>query len=464
VALLAAAASVDRSAAILSDLGSALIAAGLPVEAEQRLREALVVQPAFFHALFNLGGLLLSQGRSAEAEPLLRHAHAVTPDDEQTRQALTSVLIAQGNAAYANGLMEQAESRYREATVLQPDLEAGFLNLGNALTAQLRLTEGLDAYRTAHSLDPANDELAFALALALLLAGDRDEGLRLHERRRGVAYLRPNYQRRPDLPEWQPGDSLAGKRVLVTAEQGAGDLIQHARFVPALAEIAASVVLEMPWPLTGLFHDLPGVGRVITLTDQDHGCDVACPLLSLPLILGPDAGLKPAYITPLPDRQLRWAAWLDRGPPGRRIGLVCGGDPRHLRDRDRSFPLGMLAPLMDIADATFVLVQTEIRCQDRDTFDGMANLRAPEAALTDYADTAALLSCLDLLISVDTSVAHLAGAMGQPVWTLLPYCPDYRWMLGRDDTPWYPSMRLFRQDRPGDWETVLKRVRDDLIE
>jgi ADP-heptose:LPS heptosyltransferase len=261
------------------------------------------------------------------------------------------------------------------------------------------------------------------------------------------------------LPQWRPGIDLTGRRVLLTAEQGSGDLIQYARFAPILAREAAAVVLEMPWYLAELFRTLPGIERVIGLEDSDHGCDIACPLLSLPLLLGADAGVAPPYVAAPAGRSARWSAWLDRSPPGRRIGLVCHGDPRHPRDRDRSIALTALRPLLDMPDVGFVLVQTEVRAADRAAFEAADNVRCPAAALTDYADTAALLSGLDLLISVDTSAAHLAGAMGLPVWTLLPHCPDYRWQLGRNDSRWYPSMRLFRQERPGAWGPVIERVR-----
>lgn len=460
--MLAAAAAENPSAAILTDLGSALIAAGRIEEGEQRLRQAMALQPDLYHALFNLGGLLLKRD-PLEAITLLRRALVVAPGDSDAAQALASALIDRGNAAYGDGDMPAAEHFYREAIGFKPDFAGGHTNLGNALTGQLSLPEALAAYRSALVLEPDSDNAGFAYGLCLLLAGDEVAGWRHYECRRGVPELRHNYQRHPDLPRWRPGDSLAGKRVLLTAEQGNGDLLQFARFAPVLARQAGSVWLEMPWYLSPLMHALPGVERVIGLDEPAPDRDITCPLASLPLLLGPQAGLTPPYI-PAPEGRLgRWAAWLDRSPPGRRIGLVCSGDARHPHDRRRSIPLADMAPLLAIADIVFVLLQTERRETDSAAFEAASHLRCPGAALTDYGDTAALLTGLDLLISVDTSAAHLAGAMGLPVWTLLPYCPDYRWKLGRDDTDWYPSMRLYRQDRPGDWETVIRRVGQDLM-
>ncbi|HEY1411299.1 MAG TPA: tetratricopeptide repeat protein, partial [Rhodopila sp.] len=438
VALLLAAATDSDDPAVLADLGQALAAIGRGPEAEPYFRRVLEAEPENVPALSGLGRCLLTQGQTAAALDLLRRARAVGPADSDMDATLVGALIAQGNAAYAGGDMTQAEQLYREAIGSGLDLVAANNNLGNALTAQLRLDEAQDAYRTALSIDPGADNVGFAYSLCLLLAGEEAEGRQRFEHRRRADSPRRDHERRPDLPQWQPGMDLTGRQVLVTAEQGSGDLIQHARFAPILARTAASVVLEMPWPLGPLFHAMPGIERVIGLDDTAHGCDIACPLLSLPLLFGSQAGLAPPYIDPPIDRLARWQAWLDRSPPGRRVGLVCHGDQRHPRDRDRSIALAALAPLLAVPDTAFVLVQTEIRGTDRATFEAADNLRCPAAALTDYGDTAALLSGLDLLISVDTSVAHLAGALGLKVWTLLPHFPDYRWGLGSDDSIWYP--------------------------
>jgi tetratricopeptide (TPR) repeat protein len=459
IALLsAAAATEDADAEVLCDLGTAFVAAGLIGDAEPWFRRTLEVQPDHFQALSGLGGLLLGFGRAEAALGLLRQAMLVAPEGAGTTVPLAGALIGAGNAAYGAGDMAAAERLYREAMGCGVDMAAGYSNLGNALTGQLRIDEAQEAYRAALAIDPVNDAAGFAYSLCLLLSGDDAEGWRWYECRRRVDPLRRDHERHPDLPQWRPGVDLAGQRVLLTAEQGSGDLLQYARFAPALGQIAAAVVLEMPWPLAALFRGMAGIERVAELDDVIRDCDIACPLLSLPLLLGPDAGVEPPYVGTRPERVGRWKTWLDRSGPGRRIGLVCSGDPRHPRDRDRSIPLSMLAPLLEVEGVAFVLVQTEIRDSDRAALDSADNLRCPAAALTDYADTAALVAGLDLVISVDSSVAHLAGAMGVPVWVLLPFCPDYRWGLGREESRWYPSMRLFRQERPGEWGAVVQLV------
>lgn len=452
-AILSALADTDPD--VLTDLGEALLRAGLRDEAEARLREALSAEPDHVRTLLLLVVLLRDANRPVEAEPFARHAH--TLDGAAAAQALGGVLVDRGNLAYRANDPVTAEALYRHAASILPDHAVIKVNLGNALTQQLRLPEAEAAYQAALDADPGNDGAWFALALARLLQGDTDQGFRLYEHRRGVPDMAPNYTRRPEIPAWQPGDDLTGKRVLVAAEQGSGDIIQCVRYVPALARLAGQVTLEVPWPMAGLFDAL-GV-PVVTLESKTDA-EVQVPLMSLPLLLG--NGAAPPYLCPIEDRVWRWNAWLDRSPPGRRIGLVCSGDPKHPRDIERSFPLATFAPLFDLPDTAFVVVQTDLRDADWDTLDDADDLRFPGAALTDWADTAALLSGLDLLITIDTGASHLAGALGLPVWTLLPYCPDWRWGLGRDDCPWYPSMRLYRQTERGAWDEVIRRVRADL--
>jgi tetratricopeptide (TPR) repeat protein len=442
---------------VLTDLGEALLQAGLRTDAEARLREALAINPGQVRAAVALVSLLRGDDRFGEAQPLARHAYSLDP--AKAAEALGGVLIDRGNLAYRANDPETAEALYRDAVTVLPNYAGAQTNLGNALVHQLRFPEAEAAYRTALASDPGHDGTWFAASLARLLQGDAQEGFRLYEHRRGMAEMAANYNRRPDLPAWRFGEDLAGRRVLVAAEQGAGDVIQFARYVPALARIAATVTLEAPWPIAGLFGDL---GIPVIPLEGKADCDIQIPLMSLPLLLGPDAGATPPYLHPIEEQVWRWQAWLDRSPPGRRIGLVCSGDPRHPRDVERSFPLAAYAPLFDLPNVTFVLVQTELREADWDTLDDADNLRFPGAALTDWADTAALLSQLDLLITIDTATAHLAGALGLPVWTLLPFCPDWRWGLGRDDCPWYPSMRLYRQTERGAWNEVIERVRNDL--
>jgi tetratricopeptide (TPR) repeat protein len=462
IALFAAAAEIAPSAQALCRVAVALQRAGLRAEAESRLRTALAVDADCAEALRLLGDLLRGDARLTESEAVLRRGVALWPEDEALRTGLVSTLVEQGNAAYHASGMERAEGLYRQALDLSPNLSVALTNLGNALAQQLRFPEAMEAYRAAVASDTENHGAWFAMSLALLLQGDLEEGFRLFEHRRKMPGMAANFERRPEIPVWQPGESLAGKRVLVTAEQGAGDIFQSVRFVPDLAQQASAVVLEAPWTMAGVFGALSGVERVVELEKTVSDCDVSIPVMSLPLLLGGQAAAEPPYLAPVEERVWRWQAWLDRASPERRVGLVFAGDTRHPGDHERSVTLETYRPLLSAADTSFVVVQPWMSDADWDVMDDVDNVRFPGAALTDWADTAALLSLLDLVITVDTAAAHLAGALGRPVWTLLPYCPDWRWLLGRSDSPWYPSMRLYRQDRRGDWESVIQRLREDL--
>jgi hypothetical protein len=254
-------------------------------------------------------------------------------------------------------------------------------------------------------------------------------------------------------------------RLFVYAEQGAGDNIQFGRYLPELARLGAHVFLECPRSLAKLFKTIQGLEQVIVKGEAIPAFDRACALMSLARWFKTTINTIPASVPYLriqgktPD--LPRVA--EAPPDGLKIGLAWAGNPAHKNDRHRSIPFETLRPLLGRAGATFYSLQV------RD--DPTSRLHPPETRLTDlsplisdYSDTAALLCQLDLVISVDTSVAHLAGALGRPVWVLLPYAPDWRWLLGRADCPWYPTMRLFRQPQPGDWETVVRQVAGELAE
>ena len=448
IAMLAAIAAPDAPTRVI--LAETLLAVGLPAEAEIHARAAQDADPAAASAL--------ARARQAQGKTALVSGSA----EPRTSAAAETHLLA-GNTHLLAGRLDDAALAYRQALAETPDFPPALGNLGNVLTAREELTEALDLYRTALDLDPDNAEIGFAYSLALLLVGDLAEGWRWHECRRRTVGLRWNYDRHPGLPQWRDGMDLTGRRVLVMAEQGRGDMIQFARLVPLLTERAAHVVLELPRPLHRLFEGMPGVARLIDRDAPATDCDIACPLLSLPRVLGLTLDtIPPPLLMPREDLRAQWGAWIGEPDGGKRIGLVVSGESRHPNDAMRSIPLELLRPVLDLPHR-FILLQTELRDADRDTRDGLEGLRWPGAALTDFADTAALMSHLDLVISVDTAAAHLAGSVGVPTWLLLPQAPDHRWMLGRADSPWYPSMHLYRQSERSAWDGVIARVRNDLL-
>ena len=257
---------------------------------------------------------------------------------------------------------------------------------------------------------------------------------------------------------------IADKTILLHSEQGFGDTIQFCRYVPLVAARGARVILEVEEPLQGLLTGLAGTARVMAKGDLLPDFDLQCPLLSLPLAFGtqletiPSAG---AYLRAPDQALLKWGARLPskRRP---RIGIAWAGNAKHIRDRERSIDLRSLLPLLDV-DATFVSLQKEVRAADTATLKESADIIHFGHELEDFSDTAALISHLDLVISVDTAIAHLAGALGKPVWILLTHVPDWRWLLDRDDSPWYPTARLFRQSETREWDSVIMRVRDALL-
>jgi hypothetical protein len=280
----------------------------------------------------------------------------------------------------------------------------------------------------------------------LLLTGDFEEGWREYEWR----WRQPGLPARPDKPLWSGGPP-DGRTILVTAEQGLGDAIQFVRYLPLVERLGARVLFESPPGLAPLARGLVGEGQLVVRGPEPPACDMQCGLLTLPRFLGILPGDLP-YLSVDAERVEEWRQRLN-GASGMRVGLVWAGNPQHPRDRLRSIPAESFRALADIAGVTLFSAQQGAR------EDWLPQLVEPRHEI---ADTAALLMNLDLVITVDTMVAHLAGALGRPVWILLSWIPDWRWLLGREDTPWYRSARLFRQEARSEWGPVIRRVQKNL--
>jgi tetratricopeptide (TPR) repeat protein len=358
---------------------------------------------------------------------------------------------------YANALFHADRSAeavpvYRRTLALVPDRVAALDNLGLALSDLGQLDEAIACLRRSIELQPEAPNSHNNLALALLLKGDYAAAWPHHE------YGRPPATPRA-CPLWD-GGLLGGARILLHAEQGFGDTLQFVRYAPLVAARGGKVVLEVQPSLVRLLASLPGVSRIVTAGTAV--ADVAChsPLFSLPHIFRTGVATIPAvvpYVAAPPDR----TPWGQRIPGflSRRVGLAWQGQKAHRRDRDRSLPLEALAPLAAVSGVSFYSVQKQgpegvppAGLHIEDLSDGFE----------DFGDTAAAIKRLDLVITVDTSIAHLAGALGKPVWILLAHTPDWRWLLERTDSPWYPTARLFRQPRAGDWASVLHQVAEAL--
>jgi tetratricopeptide (TPR) repeat protein len=364
-----------------------------------------------------------------------------------------------GTALQLLGRMEEAEASYRRTVALNPGFAQAHNNLGAALAALDRGEEAEACYRRALALKPDLASAHMNLGIARLRLGDFEQGWREYDWRLQTAEFRSSVR---SQPLWT-GGPLTGKTILLYAEQGMGDTLQFLRYCPLVAAKGARVVLEVQPALARLAAGTAGAGAVLAAGEALPEVDLCCPLLSLPQRLGTGLESIPADIPYLcADSALarRWAREIAPAP-GLKVGLVWAGHPDHKNDRNRSVALERLRPLLATKGVSWFSLQVGGRAAE---IGGLppGTIADLSARLEDFAETAAAISHLDLVISVDTAVAHLAGALGRRCWVLLPFLPDWRWLQAREDSPWYPSVRLFRQQRSGDWDTVVARAAEEL--
>jgi hypothetical protein len=374
-----------------------------------------------------------------------------------------------GIALGAVGEFDEAIAACRQAIALKPDYAGAHNNLGVSLMAVGGLDEAVEAFRRAIALKPDLADAHNNLGMTLLQNGRFEEGWAEYEWRWKTRQHLAGGARRFEAPLWN-GEAIGSRVILLHAEQGLGDTLQFCRYAPVVAATGRTV-LEVQPPLVRLLSGLRGVIEVVARGDALPSFDLQCPLLSLPRALGTTLDTIPAatpYLAADPALARVWRERLSR-LDGLRVGLVWAGgkklDPAWAAaDRRRSVALDTMAPLGDVAGVSFVSLQKgEPASQALNPPNGMA-VYDSTADLHDFADTAALIDVLDLVISVDTAVAHLAGALGKPVWLVNRFDTDWRWLLNRDDSPWYPTLRQFRQRAPGDWHSVFLRVREALLQ
>ena len=395
-------------------------------------------------------------GRFEAAQADFERSIALAPLEAETHKNL-------GTLHSRLGRMEQALASIDRALALRPNFPAALTEKARALWSMQLLDEAFAAFRVSMAVDPRNAHTIWNLALLQMLTGNFEQGW-LGREARWKASL-GLVDRGFSQPLWLGDEPIEGKTILLHADEGLGDSIQFARYVPMVAALGAKVILEVPPPIQRLLGGIAGVATCVGRSSATSlAFDLHCPLGSLPLAFGTRLYTIPFADTYLPSPPAeRVTAWEDRlGPHDRlRVGLVWSGNPGHTNDHNRSIALRTLAPLLD-CDVQFVSLQKGIRDEDKLFLGEHPDIVDLTEQLTDFSETAALVACLDLVISVDTSVAHLAGALGVPVWTMLPFNPDWRWLLNRDDTPWYQSMRLFRQPKRDDWAGVVDCVRREL--
>ncbi|TSK04510.1 MAG: tetratricopeptide repeat protein [Geobacter sp.] len=439
------AAVIDAGRAELhNNLGVILEEMGRTMEATDSYRRALGLRPDYPDALGNLGNALLKLGRTGEAVERFCDAIALDPGRVDPYYHL-------GHALRRQGEWERAAQCYRKVVELQPGHVKGWVNLGGALLALNRFTEALHAQRAALSVDPQNVDAHWNLALVLLVTGDYPEGWREYEWR-----LKDP---RAGLVEggWD-GSPLAGRTLLVRSEQGFGDAIQFFRYAQLLARRGERVLLECRRELLPLFATQGDDITIFAAGDEPPRFDTWCYLMSLPHLLGTTLASIPAQQPPIAADRERAASWRQRLAPdaGFRVGLVWAGSAGYKNDRYRSLPARELLPIARIPGVTLYNLQLGAPPEDLALLSASGAVRDFSAELKSFADTAALIGELHAVVSVDTAVAHLAAAMGKPVHLMLPYSCDWRWLAGRRDSPWYPSVTLYRQKAPGTWTGVVE--------
>jgi tetratricopeptide (TPR) repeat protein len=471
------------------NLGKILRDLNCPVEALLSFQHVLTLSQHHWDAAFQSGSILRELGRFEEAVKHFDLCRELRPTDALTLQlrglsqaglkrfeayladSLAAHALDPSNAETCNniggallslGRCNEALGWFDKALEIQPKLAEA---LNNKIVAMGQLHRFDDAFALGDRLKTLglnNTRTEWVLAHLHLLTGNFEAGWTGNEVR--LELPSSAYPKFP-LSRWTGDQAIEGKTLLICADEGLGDTIQFVRYVPMLVERGANVVLVVQNPLHQLLSDLPGVSLCLSFDGgQLPHVDLHCPICSLPLAFGTRLDTIPSATSYLPaPAKNRVEAWEDRlGPRGRlRVGVVWSGSLTHTNDHNRSIPLRTFSRIFDV-DATFVSLQKDPRPNDIAVLRERSEITDLTADLVDFTETAALISCLDLVITVDTSVAHLAGALGCPTWLLLPFTPDWRWLLGRDDTPWYPSMRLFRQDESSEYATVIDRVRSEL--
>ncbi len=373
------------------------------------------------------------------------------------------VLNNRGGALAELGRLDEAYASYDRAFAIDPGVPEILINKGHVCADQHRFDEALACYATAAALATLRPEAEFGASLVRLRLGQFAQGWRDYEWRWQQASWAP--QRREFVaPLWLGEGPLAGRTILLHAEQGFGDTLQFVRYAALVAARGATVLLEVQAALKSLLRGTAGVAQIFARGEPLPRFDLHCPLMSLPLAFGTALDTIPAdvpYVFAPADRVAHWRARL--GEPGPlRVGLVWAGSAVHKNNHNRSIAFERFRALLSAPGVAFVSLQQELGAAEAADLNGRANVIALGGELRDFADTAAVVSLLDVVVSADTAMVHLAGALGRPVWALLPFAPDFRWLLGRPDSPWYPTARLFRQPRFGDWESVLARVQDEL--
>ncbi len=449
--------ALPNNTILLTNLGTLALQQGNLEKGVRILGKSLQISPDQPFALNNRGAALRDLKRFKDAVASCDRAIALNPN-------YAEAYLNRGNALHGLNRLEDAVASYDRAIALNPNYAEAYSNRGCALRDLKRLEDAVASYDRAIALNPNHAEAYWNKSLVKILKGEHEEGWQLFEWRWKKLPLK-NFLKKYPQPLWLGKQSLSNKTLLIHPEQGWGDYIQFMRYVALVEQLSVKVILEVPAPLMSIAATLEGQ---FTLIEEGHSLpdfDYHCPIMSLPLAFKTTLETIPAQIPYLyadKDKQQAWRQKLgEKIKP--RVGIVWSGSTVHKNDHNRSVALKQFESLLDLPIDCHCL-QKEIRSDDAVFIANNGNIKTHHDSLKDFSDTAALIAEMDLVISVDTSVAHLAGSLGKMAWILLPYVPDYRWMLDRSDCPWYPTVVLFRQSEIGNWDGVINEVKGRLIE
>ena len=445
-----------NDAAVLNNRGNVLWALDRRDEALASYDRAAEIAPDDLSILKDRGTALGYSRRVDEALTCFDHALKIVPEN-------IYFLYKRGTALVELDRHEEALACFDQALSIDPDYVDALGNRGNALVALERAGEALASFDRALAIKPDTAEAHWNRGLALLRMGDFGQGWKEFEWRwKTFDYSTKRHEF--EQPLWLGAESLKDKTILLHFEGGFGDVIQFVRYVPLVAALGAKVVVQVQVAVKSLLAQIDGADAVVGANEPLPHFDFRCPLMSLPGVFNTDFATIPTSIPYLFAANDRIAAWRERLPARRkpRVGVVWAGNPDFLLDRTRSIGLAPMVPLFAASGIDFFSLQKDLRPGDLEILQAHPEVTHLGGELESFGDTAALLSELDLLISSDTSVVHVAGALGRPVWILLERVPDWRWLLDRSDCPWYPTARLFRQFTPGDWGSVIAQVASEL--
>ena len=426
-------------------------------EADDLANRMLAAMPEHPHILHLAGIVAYRNGRVEQALERMEKAEAISPDMALYPRNMCEVYRGAGR-------LDDALRAGKRAVELAPNDSRAYFNLALIHYERLELDESVRRSEQAIALDPDYAEAHFEKAEALLLAGKMQEGWDSYEWRFKLKQAEGMLPK-TDKPQWD-GKPLAPGKLLIIGDQGFGDCIQFGRLIPWAALLCPQPVLACSGELTPLLRQIPGIGKMVTRWEDTGDYEAYIPLSGLPRLAGVGTDNVPpsGYLKPDPELVREWAEKLDRLVPKgkKRIALVWAGRPTHKNDKKRTLKLAQFAPLFVREDIAIITVQKGDSIAQVGGYYARAPLVNLGPEIGDFLDTMAVLQSVDRLVTIDTSVAHVAGASGVPSSLVLPFAPDWRWLLNREDSPWYPSIRIFRQQRPYDWAGVIERVAAEL--